>query len=341
MRDPKLQADLDQLRTSERLGLWADMGARVRAWGPIEEDSAEFGQRILRAGLMPVEPSTPQDTVREHIHALHATGRWANFGFNVFDLSLDLAAGFLLTDPLPMEANDELRLPFPCFYIKLPEGIVPMFARGQQFWAEGIWVHRFTSFHNDHGARTAFLRWTVERKSLSVWKDRFPSNLDDPVDQSRYNLIWEGDPPYVPEDQITTDKALRIIKNLVAWLDATGGLTAHPAPEHPYARNPRKASPERQREIATGIWPHVWLFGKGVKLQPELRKVAREFALSQSQEHALPGWKVRVQHVVRGHWKNQAHGEGRSLRKRIWLQPYYRGPEGEAAWAHLYEAGET
>ncbi len=31
--------------------------------------------------------------------------------------------------------------------------------------------------------------------------------------------------------------------------------------------------------------------------------------------------------IVRGHFKNQPHGPERKLRKHIWVQPYYRGPE--------------
>jgi hypothetical protein len=39
------------------------------------------------------------------------------------------------------------------------------------------------------------------------------------------------------------------------------------------------------------------------------------------------GGKLTVQFLVRGHWKNQAHGPHLSLRKRKWLQPYWKGDE--------------
>ena len=38
--------------------------------------------------------------------------------------------------------------------------------------------------------------------------------------------------------------------------------------------------------------------------------------------------EVRVR--VQGHWRRQVHGEGRSLRKTIWIQPFWRGPEDGA-----------
>lgn len=31
--------------------------------------------------------------------------------------------------------------------------------------------------------------------------------------------------------------------------------------------------------------------------------------------------------LVRGHWRNQAHGPARALRKLMWIQPHWRGPE--------------
>jgi len=41
-------------------------------------------------------------------------------------------------------------------------------------------------------------------------------------------------------------------------------------------------------------------------------------------QHGAPS----LQHIVRGHYKRQAIGEGRSNRKVIWVEPYWRGPEG-------------
>lgn len=40
------------------------------------------------------------------------------------------------------------------------------------------------------------------------------------------------------------------------------------------------------------------------------------------------GREYRHRWVVRGHWAQQAHGPGRSLRKTIYREPYIKGPEG-------------
>lgn len=36
---------------------------------------------------------------------------------------------------------------------------------------------------------------------------------------------------------------------------------------------------------------------------------------------------LAVQFRVRGHWRRQRYGEGRSLQKTIWIQPFWKGPE--------------
>lgn len=335
----KWATDIELMRVSDRLRLYAELGADVLTRGPVEDDSTVFGTRGFASNMIPSDPSMSDETLRESVHLMHTAGRWAQYGFNVFELTSDLAASFLLTTPAPL-GTEELHLPFPCFYIRLPEGAVPVFLGGRQLWAEGVWVHRFKSQHMGTGrSDVAFFRWTVERKGLSLWKDRFPTNLDDPKDESVYNRTWEGDPPAVPEDQISTDKALRVIKNLVSWLDATGGIQGHPTPQPPHIK--RKASKEQRKRLDSDSWPRVWVFGQDVKLRPELRQLAREYALSESKDHAVPGWQLKAQHIVRGHWKNQPYGEDRALRKRLWMQPYYRGPEGAEAWAHIYKAGEA
>lgn len=33
------------------------------------------------------------------------------------------------------------------------------------------------------------------------------------------------------------------------------------------------------------------------------------------------------QWIVRGHWRNQAFGEGRKQRRPTWISPYVKGPE--------------
>lgn len=42
--------------------------------------------------------------------------------------------------------------------------------------------------------------------------------------------------------------------------------------------------------------------------------------------HEHVAWRRR--HVVRGHWRQQAHGPRRSLRRTTWVPPHTKGPAG-------------
>ncbi len=46
-------------------------------------------------------------------------------------------------------------------------------------------------------------------------------------------------------------------------------------------------------------------------------------AAASGRTHSAP----KVQFLVRGHWREQVHGPKRALRKRIWIEPFWKGPE--------------
>jgi hypothetical protein len=53
----------------------------------------------------------------------------------------------------------------------------------------------------------------------------------------------------------------------------------------------------------------------------------RRTEYQQSDEHGSVDWQHRW--IVRGHWRWQAYGAGRQERKRIWVNPFIKGPEGK------------
>jgi hypothetical protein len=81
-----------------------------------------------------------------------------------------------------------------------------------------------------------------------------------------------------------------------------------------------KGSPKRERlrEEFKQLDPKRRIYlGRGVR--PEL-----------DEHESAKGRPLEVRVRVQGHWKKQAHGEGRALRKTIWVQPYWRGPDDGA-----------
>jgi hypothetical protein len=56
--------------------------------------------------------------------------------------------------------------------------------------------------------------------------------------------------------------------------------------------------------------------------------VSRQQAMENDQAAGRnKGAKLMAYQKIPGHWKNQPWGPKHSLRKRIWIQPYVRGPE--------------
>jgi len=63
----------------------------------------------------------------------------------------------------------------------------------------------------------------------------------------------------------------------------------------------------------------VFAVGSDVVIDHELREVVRSGELA--------GSKLSYRVLVRGHWRNQAHGLGRKERKQLWIKPHVRGTE--------------
>ncbi len=52
------------------------------------------------------------------------------------------------------------------------------------------------------------------------------------------------------------------------------------------------------------------------------------------------GGSPTVQFLVRGHWRNQAHGPGRALRKQIRIEAFWKGPEESRILLRNYKTRE-
>ena len=300
-----------------------EMGAIFLEMLPeVNDNFVHFFNRLNLDSFFPTD--TPVEAVKSEAHNLHCWVLWARDGYNEFNLSESILAGFLLTEP--PKQTEPLQLPYGSFAITIPPGYLKM-DRG---WADTIWVYKFRSLHAKTGTVVDFFRWSICGGDLHLWMDADPNNLED---THLYDIllqrVWAEDPPVAENDTALLKAGIRIVRNLLSWLDASGGATKQPRAFRPVKK--------KRKEVAPG--PVVWMIGHTVKLRPELKRMAAEIVLAGT-DKAAAGWKVRVKHTVRGHWKMQAHGEGRADRRRLWVQPYWRGPDGAAAWSHLYEFKE-
>ena len=339
---------MKQDRDLTALQILAQTAVGVRAEiGPAGEDFNDFFDRLyttrkavdavaqilIQAGRGLAGPKALDELAGQTALINYWAVRWGDFGFNTFELTPSLAAGLMLTSPAVEEVStlEELRLPFPSFAIKLPDGVIPVFADdgNRRGWGRLLQVCVYSV--PGHGLWFRYVlteRDSVEGDPLSVWcqgvLDSFPRKA-----ASTQIRIFDNDHPYVEQDDITHDAVWRLVRNFCSWLSTTPG-------EKALADRPRPTKAARDHK---GAWPTYWVIGRDVKLSRELREAATDLVLGGSKK-PRDGWKLRSQHVVRGHMKRQHYGPERTLLKDIWVEPYWRGPEGTEAWAHLYEADQ-
>ncbi len=76
-----------------------------------------------------------------------------------------------------------------------------------------------------------------------------------------------------------------------------------------------------------------WSVGGKVKVSKEVREAAAEVAAGRAA--TCPA----IKHIVRGHFRNQACGVGRLERKRLYIKPHWRGPDGSTPHERTYVVG--
>lgn len=289
--------------------------------GKVTQSRREFIGKLndgIAHGKFPGMPSfSGPDQMRELFLQWHSAALFYQNGCNTFRLSDGLAAMFSLTD---VEIDHEsFALPYPAFAVSVPDRVVPYFGDDGLLWVRHIAA--YTSIARRTGDTEDSLYYTqmmCTEDGRMMWND-WP--VIDLVERGGKLLgdadaCTSGADSAHEKDQLTGTGAIRVVLNLARWLDRSGSTKAD------------------VRRVVADTKMRTWACGESVKLRTELRRVAEERALG----FTADGWKLRQKHVVRGHWKMQVAGSARAERKRIFVEPYWRGPEGAEAWERLYEA---
>lgn len=81
-------------------------------------------------------------------------------------------------------------------------------------------------------------------------------------------------------------------------------------------KNLRKNVQERIKRLEED---RIFLVGTDVEIDLEMKEII--------QTEGTASYKLTYRTLVRGHWRNQAHGPGWKLRTRKWIEPHVRGQE--------------
>lgn len=224
---------------------------------------------------------------------------WAGCGLPVLEPRHQLAASLMATS-VSEDAISDLRLPWRCFGIEIASGLI---GDGRQF----VLVHqrpdggevtavRFADGIGEHG----MIEWGTE-PSIADWggHDRFTR-----VDGNGDVVILDEDVADFNRQSIVFG---RLLVGLCIEMEAVNSGSS------------------RCVRSARGRWkrgqPKAWTWKLTRPVRVDARAAIRDFVSGNAK--SAPS----VQSLVRGHWKLQPCGKDQSQRRRIHVEPYWRGPE--------------
>lgn len=298
----------------------------------------------------------------EQAEMLHWQARWCQAGAPTFQLTHSLAAALTMTQSDALTWGD-FRLPHDAMLITLPypDGPITMFDADGETVIPARWIilHRHTK-HADHDRqaindgygeaversrdsgdltavgeflsacrerpsnRTRILYRLVAESGISVFGSCIEGDPEHPITDWLRRLIAESDLP-LELDRYAAQATTRLVANLCVYLTSERGEKEWD-PKAPKRSN-RHGQP----------MPTVHNVGSAIKLPKGLREAARAYCQKGKRPEA---WKLQSRYTVRGHWRRQAHGEKRSLRRLMWIEPHWKGPEAAESMTRLYEVAE-
>jgi hypothetical protein len=148
----------------------------------------------------------------------------------------------------------------------------------------------------------------IFESAKKVFDRSFPSTslLSDP---SQYS--------YNKTSRAILERFLLVLVNTLLYLKSDKAITRHISPPVSKKKNRKMKS---KSEFSS---PYIRV-GNKITINSAQRKAYKEantLLKGVNKKHNKPSH----QWIVRGHWRNQAYGEGLKDRKFIWIQPYVKG----------------
>lgn len=272
------------------------------------------------------------DTMLE-MKTWHAIARWAYVGMPVFQLTHGAAAAFALTDPSSVLLTD-FRTPFPTFLISLP---VPFLKNLGGDDIHAICWHE----HDDRPLNETTTRPGIFVRGFGGPPDHPPlfAYILDPGTSPNPTLAqWlNAEATPMRDDEILDSDGTKFCRVITQMLMSFALYVTTHGRGQALSRRARTMSSGGSVSSALVREPSIWLTGREIKVDRELREAAMAFG---DAERDPTQWKLRARFTVRGHWRNQACGPGHVERRMRWIAPYWKGPSDGIGIQHLYKTDE-
>jgi hypothetical protein len=286
--------------------------------------SGYFGEDIVATALsadlitMAVMLGT-QDGVRQ----LVALARWAHFGFPQVTMGHKFTAALLVTNATE-EAVNAAMPPFPAFIIEVPNGLLFITDphTGEPDPVRRILLMKQVSDKLPCGWTWSYTAYS--EKGISLFRygvsslELLPAWLDGP--ELAGGRTRNDDKNFLSFEPSESDKRMTaligrlIVNTCLAFSDPT--KVKEVGPGHAQWKSKTASGKNRKSDQ-----PITRTFQVGAPVKHDFREHIRNYIAGIKRE-------VTVQVLVTGFHRMQPHGPKQSLRKLIWVEPFWRGPEG-------------
>jgi hypothetical protein len=270
-----------------------------------------------------------------------AYSEWAENAFPRVQTSHSFAA-MLMATTISVKELEHVNAPWSAFVVEIPENLLPVQAQGidssitrllinthympsafpERWWTISLYGHRIEL----HRAGTLLDLVTEKNPPENVPLTHVRNELrtevrDAPLEEP--DAFWEDMYSRSQEDRIT-QLAVRLMVGVCTLMTEKANYTQRTVDLDKKIGKDltdprRKVYAERQEKLPES---RIYLLGKPVKI--DLRLAVRAFVEGRSKG------PMTIQRLVAGHHKNQPHGPGNSLRKWIFIEPYWQGPSDAA-----------
>ncbi len=241
--------------------------------------------------------------------------RWALSAYATVQMPHTYAAGLIATN-LPYEVADEIQPPFEGFLIEIPDGLLSVDnENGPPLPLRRVCV---TKMYNSVIKRLGWAYIAMTDSVMSFW--RFGLTTEDMLGEHDWRKDFPDNPTENPFAQPVTNRDARV-SNCLGRLILNTCLAMSDPDNVRKVGTGHKAHADAHRRRVPGP-PIVSTYVVGRPLKHDVREAVRIY-IEEGREHR----HLNVQTLVAGHWKWQAYGTGHLLRRRQWIEPYWRGPE--------------
>jgi hypothetical protein len=250
---------------------------------------------------------------------------WADSGFPVLTMGHRYAAALLCTNA-SKEVIDSAKPPWPGYLIEVPDGLISMAhpSTGEALDICRILVCKCHSPRVADGWLWAYHAMTLNGFTLFRYgvtsAELLPPNIDD-MELSGGRTRRDPDfSPFAQYDLVGRDeRACALIGRLI--VNSALAMSSPTRPEAPPKRVRHRINSPFSGRHEPEPTCRTYVLGKNIEIKADLRDAVRAYV--DGKQHRAPS----VQTLVAGHYKMQPYGPRNALRKLIWREPFWRGPE--------------